>query len=110
MDNFLLSALSFISLLTISSLVFVLAKRWNFPYTVSLVGMGIFLAFVSLVPGFSFIDDFTLTPSILLYVFLPILLFESAYNLRYKEVLRSAKTISALAIVSLLVSVVIIGF
>lgn len=109
MDSFLLSALSLIFLLSISSLIYILSKRWNLPYTVSLVGVGIILAFVSTIPLFSFIDDFVLTPSVLLYVFLPILLFESAYNMKYHEVLRSAKAISALAIVSLVLSTVLIG-
>jgi CPA1 family monovalent cation:H+ antiporter len=51
-----------------------------------------------------FIDDFELTPDLLFYVFLPILLFESAYTIRYKELLRNIRSISALAIVSLIIS------
>ena len=51
-----------------------------------------------------FIDDFELTPELLFYVFLPILLFESAYTVRYKELLRNIRSISALAIVSLIIS------
>lgn len=58
----------------------------------------------------SFIDDFELTSDMLFYVFLPILLFESAYTIRYKELLRNIRSISALAIISLIVSAFVIAF
>ena len=109
MSPFLLSALSLISLLFISTGVYLLSKRFNFPYTVSLVAIGIVIAILSQFPILSFLDDFHLTPEILLYIFLPILLFESAYNMKYKEVLRSARSISLLAIVSLMVSAFLIA-
>ena len=109
MNSFLLVALSLITLLMISTGVYLLSKRFNFPYTVSLVGVGILIALLSQFPIFSFLDDFHLTPEILLYVFLPILLFESAYNIKYKEMLRSARSISLLAIVSLIVSAFLIA-
>lgn len=109
MSTFLLAALSFISLLLISTGVYLASKRFNFPYTVSLVAVGIIIALLSQFPVFAFLDDFHLTPEILLYVFLPILLFESAYNMKYKEVLRSARSISLLAVVSLIVSAFLIA-
>ena len=109
MNSFLLVALSFISLLMIATGVFLASKRFNFPYTVSLVAVGILIALISQFPIFAFLDDFQLTPEILLYVFLPILLFESAYNIKYKELLRSAKSISLLAILSLLISAFLIA-
>lgn len=109
MSTFLLITLSLITLLMISTGVFLLSKRFNFPYTVSLVGVGLLIALVSEFSIFAFLDDFRLTPDILLYIFLPILLFESAYNIKYKEMLRSAKAISLLAIVSLIVSAFLIA-
>lgn len=110
MSTFLLTALSGITLLTVSTLVFVVAKRFRFPYTVALVAFGMCLAGLAQIEIFSFIDDFRLTPDMLLYVFLPILLFESAYNIPYRDFLRNIRSISALAIVSLVVSAGLIAF
>jgi CPA1 family monovalent cation:H+ antiporter len=47
---------------------------------------------------FSFIDDFTLTPDLLFFVFLPVLLFEAAYNINYRKLLNNWKTITAMAV------------
>ncbi|MDR2640197.1 MAG: cation:proton antiporter [Candidatus Peribacteria bacterium] len=43
-------------------------------------------------------NHFKLTPELLFYVFLPILLFESAYNINYRQLLKNYKVISLLAI------------
>ncbi|MFC1797953.1 cation:proton antiporter [Patescibacteria group bacterium] len=43
-------------------------------------------------------DDFKLTPDVLFFVFLPVLLFEAAYNINYRQLLSNWKAISALAI------------
>ena len=110
MNAFLLTTLSAITLLSLSVAVAMVAKRFRFPYMVALVGFGMLLAYVARVPVFSFVDDFQLTPGVLLYVFLPILLFEAAYNIGYKDFFRNIKTISALAVGSLLISAVLIGF
>jgi CPA1 family monovalent cation:H+ antiporter len=71
------------------------------------VGMGV--ALLSRISLFSFVDDFVLTPEVLLYVFLPILLFESAYNIKYREIMRNAYSIGLLSVVSLVISSVVIG-
>jgi CPA1 family monovalent cation:H+ antiporter len=110
MSTFLLTTLSAITLLSLSVAVAMVAKRYRFPYTVALVGFGMLLAYAAKVPMFAFIDDFQLTPGVLLYVFLPILLFEAAYNIGYKDFFRNVKSISALAVVSLLISAVLVGY
>ena len=104
-----MSALSLLSLMLISIGAFVFSKKTNFPYTVLLVILGLLLVPVSHTELFGFIDDFKLTPDVLFYVFLPILLFESAYNINYKELLRNWKSIGSLAVVCLLISAVLIG-
>jgi monovalent cation:H+ antiporter, CPA1 family len=48
---------------------------------------------------FSFINHFELTPDVLFYVFLPILIFESAYNINYRQLLKSWKSITMLAVI-----------
>jgi CPA1 family monovalent cation:H+ antiporter len=58
------------------------------------------LAFITQhIESFSWIGKFHLTPEILFFVFLPILVFESAYNMNYKELLKNSKTIFSLAVV-----------
>ena len=53
---------------------------------------------------FGFLDDLQLTPELLFYIFLPVLIFESGYSMSIRKMLDSAWTISLLAVVGLLVS------
>ncbi|MBT3726582.1 hypothetical protein HOG21_02530 [bacterium] len=96
--SFMTQTLSVISLLIICSFTYILSKKINFPYTVLLVVVGLLLVPISNIEFFSFIDDFKLTPELLFFVFLPVLLFESAYNIKYKNLLKNIKAISLLAI------------
>lgn len=104
MSDFFLVTSSFIVLLVASSGFAYLAKLWKIPATVALVTLGMLLALLAKFQAFSFLDDFELSSDILFYVFLPILLFESAYEIRYKELLRNIRSISALAVISLIIS------
>lgn len=108
---FLSTTLSIISLLLIASITFTLATRYRLPYTVLLVAVGILIwTFAPMVPGLWFLDNFELTPDILLYVFLPVLLFESAYNLKFRDLINNIWSISLLAVASLFLSACIIGW
>ncbi len=105
--TFLSATLSLFFLLTISVFTYILSKKINFPYTVLLLIVGLLLIPLSNI--FPFINDFDLTPDILFYVFLPILIFESAYNMNYRQVIKNWKSISALAIIWLVISAVLIA-
>jgi CPA1 family monovalent cation:H+ antiporter len=109
MNEFIKVVLEIFSFSLLSVLIFDLAKRFKIPYTVLLVIVGSLLYF--LIPMFDlhFLLSFNLTPDLLFYVFLPILLFESAYQIKISEVKENICSISALAIVSLLISALIIG-
>ena len=108
--HFLFTTLSFLGLLIVSSSIYVLSGRFRIPYTVALVAVWLLIGAVSPhVPWLGFLDDFTLTPEILLYVFLPVLLFESAYNMRFRDLLANIGSISLLAIASLFISALCIG-
>jgi len=96
--SFITQTLSLLVLLVISSFTYILSKKINFPYTVLLVLIGLLLVPISNIEFFHFIDDFQLTPDILFFVFLPVLLFEAAYNINYKQLLNNWKAITALAI------------
>jgi CPA1 family monovalent cation:H+ antiporter len=96
--SFMMQALSVLILLVICSFTYILSKKINFPYTVLLVIIGLLLVPISNIEFFSFIDDFKLTPEILFFVFLPVLLFEAAYNINYRQLLANWKTIASLSI------------
>ncbi|HRI35980.1 MAG TPA: cation:proton antiporter [bacterium] len=97
-------------LLFAASGVFLVSKRTAAPYSVLLVLVGIVFAFAAkFVPGLGFIDDFELTPDVLLYVFLPVLLFESAYNMKFREFARDVVPITLLAVVALFISAFAVG-
>ncbi len=110
MENSLLNPLlSLIFLLSVSSFVYIFSKKINFPYTVSLVIIWLLLVpFINM--GYLwFIRDFKLTPDMLFYIFLPILIFESAYNINYKDILKSKFSIFSLSVIWLIFSVIIVA-
>lgn len=104
MSTFFLSAASFIFLLMIAAGVSYWAKKLKIPPTAALVAVGMLMALGANHHILPFIDDFELTPDLLFYAFLPILLFESAYQIRYSELVRNIRSISALSIASLILS------
>ena len=104
----LTSALSLFLLIALSTAVFFISKRFKFPYTVLLVFVGLLLVPIVNLPGleniFGFIDDLVLTPELLFYIFLPVLIFESGFNMNMRKMLDSAWAISLFSVVSLIVS------
>ncbi len=106
--DFLNSTLSFLLLLLISSFTFLFSRKIKVNYTILLVIVGLLLVPISWIPFFSFINDFKLTPDLLFFVFLPVLLFEAAYNINYKELLKNYKSIFSLAIFWLIISTLVI--
>jgi CPA1 family monovalent cation:H+ antiporter len=88
----------------------VLSLKTRIPYTVLLVIGGSFLVPLSQIDAFSFVTSFQLTPELLFFVFLPILIFESAYNINIRNFKENKFSISILAIVGLLISTFFIGF
>lgn len=101
--------LSLFSLMLISLAVFLLSKKLKLPYTVLLVIAGSLLVPISHIEFFSFITSFDLTPELLFFVFLPILIFESAYNMNIRYVTENIYSIGLLAVVGLLISTLFIG-
>jgi len=101
------------SLLAIASALFFVAKRVKIPYTVLLVLVGLLLVPIVSLPGieplFGFLDDLILSPELLFYIFLPVLIFESAFNMKVRQMVESAWSITLLSIVGLLVSTIIIA-
>lgn len=110
MEITIYSLLSLLALLFISSVIYVLSKKIKLPYTVLLVIAGLLLVPISQLPFFSFISTFKLTPELLFYVFLPALIFESAFNMDIRHLVRNIRSISLLAVAGLLISTFFVGF
>ena len=102
------SVLSLFTLLALSSALFFFAKRVRVPYTVMLVLAGILIVPLVQLPYisnvFGFLDGLVLTPNLLFYIFLPILIFESAFNMNIRRMVDNIWSIGMLAIAGLLIS------
>lgn len=107
------SVLSLFTLLALSSGVFFMAKRTKIPYTVLLVLVGLLLVPIVQLPGlsgaFGFLDDLTLTPELLFFIFLPILLFEAAFNINIRKMVENIWSIGLLAVVGLIISALLVA-
>ena len=102
------SILSLFTLLVLASVLFFVAKRIKVPYTVLLVLAGLLIIPLAKLPilrdVFDFLDDAQLTPELLFYIFLPILIFESGFNMKIRKMIDSAWTIGLLSILGLIIS------
>lgn len=96
-------------LMFVATGIFLLSRKLRFPYTVLLVIVGLLLIPLSRFEPLAFLGAFRLTPDILFYVFLPPLIFESAYNMHIRRVLENVRGITLLAVVSLLISAMLIA-
>jgi Na+:H+ antiporter len=98
-----------IALLTIAAAILVLTRRLKFPFTVALVliGAGLSLS-VRMLPQLS-LRDLEISPALILYVFLPVLIFESAFNLHGRLLRQNLSPVLTLAIPGLLLSTFVIG-
>lgn len=101
--------LALLTLMLVALSVSVLAERWKAPYTVLLVIAGSLLVPLSRWEPFAYLESFTLSPDLLFFVFLPILIFESAYNMNIRRLADNVRSIGWLSVASLLISTFFIG-
>lgn len=94
---------SLVTLMVIASIVAVIVKRIKIPYTVALVLVGLILGF------FNAFEPILLTEHIVLFIFLPALLFEASWNLNLNHLRTSISSISILATLGVALSIFIIG-
>ena len=99
-------------LLLIAAVTTMFSKRVDkLPLTVLLVFVGIAIShFGQDLPGLALLSEFQLTPELVLFVFIPTLIFESAFNLNARQLSSNLWPILTLAIPGLLISTCIIGF
>jgi CPA1 family monovalent cation:H+ antiporter len=90
-------------LLLVAFTVVVIAERLRLPYPIALVLVGL----LGFQPGF---HDIHLTPDLILVVFLPLLLFEGAYNVSARRLWQDVVPIALLAIPGVLLAALVTGF
>jgi monovalent cation:H+ antiporter, CPA1 family len=100
-----------VALLMIAAAVLVLTRRLKFPFTVALVLIGLGLSstasvFPRVIPA---LRDLEISPALILYVFLPVLIFESAFNLDPRLLRQNLGAVLTLAVPGLLLSTLLIG-
>ncbi len=85
-------------------------RRLKLPYTVGLVIVGLGLGYLSEVTqALEPLRGIELSPEIILFVFLPTLIFESAFNMDSRLLAKNLTPVVALAAPGLLLSTVIVG-
>ncbi|RMD46305.1 MAG: peptidase, partial [Aquificota bacterium] len=88
-------------LFIIASVVAVIAKRLNLPYTIALVLIGLLLGFVNI------IQAPPLTKEILYSIFLPALIFEAAIHLKARDLFREIWIVLTLVVPGVVLSTII---
>ncbi len=111
--------LGLFGLITIAVLVLPFSRRYKFPYTVLLAAVGILLGLLTTVTHgahlgplsdlFHSFESFDLTSEIIIFVFLPALIFESSLSIDVRKLVADIRPILFLAIVGLLISAFLIG-
>jgi CPA1 family monovalent cation:H+ antiporter len=97
-------------LLTIAMVAAGLCRNLPIPFTVLLVIIGIALGSAARSwPQFQPLLHFQLNPELVLFLFLPALIFESAFNLEARQMVKDLGPILALSIPALLISALLVG-
>lgn len=109
--NLLLSTeIDILVLLLVACLAAIAFKKINFPYTVGLVIVGLILSGLAKnVSAFAVFDTFSLSEELILFIFVPPLIFESALNMDSRLLLRNLAPVLVLAAPGLLLSTAIVG-
>jgi len=100
-----------VGLVVVALVILAATRRIRLPFTVSLVLAGMTLSALSEAhPGlFPPLHELELSPGLVLYVFLPALIFESAFNLNDRLLRRNLLPVLILAVPGLLLSTTVIG-
>lgn len=98
-------------LLFIAVVAGIIFRRIKIPYTIGLFLVGVFATlFSSNVAEIEHLFDFVLSPDIILFLFLPPLVFEAAFHINKRQMSRTFLPIIVLAIPGLIISTIIIGY
>lgn len=98
------------ALITIAMVLAGLCHHFSFPYTVVLVISGVLINIVApSLPVVLELKDFTLTPELVMFVFLPALIFDSALTLDGRALLKSILPVLLMAVPGMLISTFLVG-
>ncbi|MBN1316060.1 MAG: Na+/H+ antiporter [Anaerolineales bacterium] len=89
-------------LVLVATLVAVLVRRIRLPYTVALVLVGLAISFRRPI-------DFTVTPELILSLFVPPLIFEAAFHVDLRMLRNSLSNIVVLAVPGVLLTTLLVG-
>jgi len=110
LEPVLATVIAVVGLLLIAAAASIGLKRVQFPFTVGLVLVGLILgALRHRVEALDVLGSLTLSPDLILFVFLPTLIFESAFNLDVRLLSRNMTQVLTLAAPGLLLSTAIVG-
>ena len=99
-----------ILLLVIAAAVSALGKRIRLPFTVMLVVVGAAIPMATdALPLLDVLHSLSLSPDMILFIFLPTLVFESSFNMDARQLWRNILPVLTLAVPGLLLSTGIIG-
>ncbi len=105
------SILILMALLAVAMAAVPLSRILPVPYTVILVGIGMAISTASHSwPVLHTLQSFQLTPELVMFVFLPALIFESGYNLNARQLIKDLAPVLLLAVPGLLAATFIVGF
>ena len=102
MDQFVSTETIIIELLLVVTMVALAVRRFNVPYTVALVIVGLLLTLQTSV-------KVELTPELILGLFVPPLVFEAAFHINFSDLRRNLTGILVLAVPGVILTMIIVG-
>lgn len=110
-EAFVTTVMAVMPLLFLAAVSAVITKRVRFPYTVGLVVIGVAVAFIADdYPDLAHaLDQLKLEPVMIMFLFIPILIFKSAFNTDVPLLMRNLVPALTLAGPGLLLSTALIG-
>ena len=97
-------------LLLVACLAAIAFNRIEFPYTIGLVVVGVVLSILGRnIEALEAVNSFGLSEELILFIFVPPLIFESALNMNIRLLIRNLSPVLVLAVPGLLLSTAIVG-
>jgi len=102
MERFIATETLVIELLLVVSLVAIFVRRLRIPYTVALVIVGLLITIQQPL-------ELSITPELILALFLPPLVFEAAFHLNLTELERDLSNLFLLAVPGVIITTIVVG-
>ncbi len=106
---FLFSAIAIFSSLTLATIIHAICKKLKISFPIGLLVGGLLLAFAVDFFEITAFEHFSFSPDIVFYVFLPTLIFESAYNMNFRQFRGVIGDVTLMAIFGLVISTFIVA-